>query len=136
MGMHLMAAIDFAGIVSMIGIILKVAVGLGAVIFVHELGHFLAAKAFHHTAHYDSAIATWFGEKEADFPEFLMLDLAKVTKDDTVYDLGCGDGELLAHLQAAKGCTGYGIEIADAAGEMLVVRAIVSVDVVDRKSVV
>ena len=31
-----MAAIDFAGIVSMIGIILKVAVGLGAVIFVHE----------------------------------------------------------------------------------------------------
>lgn len=45
MGMHLMAAIDFAGIVSMIGIILKVAVGLGAVIFVHELGHFLVALA-------------------------------------------------------------------------------------------
>jgi phosphoribosylaminoimidazolecarboxamide formyltransferase/IMP cyclohydrolase len=38
----------------------------------------LAAKAFHHTAHYDSAIATWFGEREADFPEYLMLDLAKV----------------------------------------------------------
>ena len=29
----------------MVGIILKVAVGLGAVIFVHELGHFLVAKA-------------------------------------------------------------------------------------------
>ena len=43
--MHLMAAIDLAGIVSMVGIILKVAVGLGAVIFVHELGHFLVAKA-------------------------------------------------------------------------------------------
>ncbi len=45
MGMHLMATIDLAGIVSMIGIILKVAAGLGAVIFVHELGHFLVAKA-------------------------------------------------------------------------------------------
>ena len=31
-----------------------------------------------------------------------------------VLDLGCGDGELLAHLQRHKGCTGYGIEIADA----------------------
>ena len=31
-----------------------------------------------------------------------------------VLDLGCGDGELLAHLQQHKGCTGYGIEIADA----------------------
>src|SRR3954469_24798001 len=43
--MHLIAAVTFAGVVSMIGIILKVAVGLGAVIFVHELGHFLVAKA-------------------------------------------------------------------------------------------
>ena len=31
-----------------------------------------------------------------------------------VLDLGCGTGELLAHLQQHKGCTGYGIEIADA----------------------
>jgi methionine biosynthesis protein MetW len=31
-----------------------------------------------------------------------------------VLDLGCGDGALLAHLAAAKGCTGYGIEIDDA----------------------
>ncbi len=31
-----------------------------------------------------------------------------------VLDLGCGSGELLAHLQRHKGCTGYGIEIADA----------------------
>jgi regulator of sigma E protease len=45
LGMHMMATIDLSGIVSMIGIILKVAAGLGAVIFVHELGHFLVAKA-------------------------------------------------------------------------------------------
>jgi methionine biosynthesis protein MetW len=31
-----------------------------------------------------------------------------------VLDLGCGSGELLAWLQQKKGCTGYGIEIADA----------------------
>lgn len=38
----------------------------------------LATKAFHHTAHYDAAIANWFGEGEADFPERLMIDLVKI----------------------------------------------------------
>src|SRR5687767_168288 len=45
LGMHLMAMIELGGVISLIGIILKVAIGLGAVIFVHELGHFLVAKA-------------------------------------------------------------------------------------------
>ena len=31
-----------------------------------------------------------------------------------VLDLGCGDGAMLAHLQQTRGCSGYGIEIADA----------------------
>ena len=31
-----------------------------------------------------------------------------------VLDLGCGDGALMAHLQSARGCTGYGVEIDDA----------------------
>lgn len=30
-----------------------------------------------------------------------------------VLDLGCGDGALLAHLQASRGCSGYGVEIDD-----------------------
>jgi methionine biosynthesis protein MetW len=31
-----------------------------------------------------------------------------------VLDLGCGGGELLAHLKQHRGCSGYGIEIDDA----------------------
>lgn len=31
-----------------------------------------------------------------------------------VLDLGCGDGALMAHLQSAKDCRGYGVEINDA----------------------
>ena len=30
-----------------------------------------------------------------------------------VLDLGCGDGELLAHLCGTRGCSGYGVEIDD-----------------------
>jgi regulator of sigma E protease len=41
----LTAANDISSVLSLIVLILKVAVGLGAVIFVHELGHFLVAKA-------------------------------------------------------------------------------------------
>ena len=34
-----------------------------------------------------------------------------ITEGSRVLDLGCGDGQLLAALQAQKGVTGYGIEI-------------------------
>jgi methionine biosynthesis protein MetW len=36
-----------------------------------------------------------------------------VPRGARVLDLGCGDGALLAHLQATRACTGYGIEIDD-----------------------
>ena len=44
----------------------------------------------------------------------LELIAELVPAGSRVLDLGCGNGELLAWLQRHKGCTGYGIEIADA----------------------
>jgi methionine biosynthesis protein MetW len=36
-----------------------------------------------------------------------------VPKNAHVLDVGCGEGVMLQYLQSDKGCTGYGIEIAD-----------------------
>jgi methionine biosynthesis protein MetW len=41
-----------------------------------------------------------------------------------VLDLGCGDGRMLAHLQATRGCSGYGVEIADANVQACVQRGV------------
>jgi methionine biosynthesis protein MetW len=38
-----------------------------------------------------------------------------ITPGSRVLDLGCGDGDLLAHLAKGKQCSGYGVEIDDAA---------------------
>lgn len=47
----------------------------------------------------------------------LRPDLAEIASwiepGSRVLDLGCGDGVLLDYLQRGKGCTGYGVEIAD-----------------------
>jgi precorrin-6B methylase 2 len=40
-----------------------------------------------------------------------MLDMAKVTKDDVVYDLGCGDGRIVVQAAKKRGCRGVGFEI-------------------------
>jgi len=45
----------------------------------------------------------------------VMHSMARlVPAGSRVLDLGCGDGALMAHLQATRGCTGYGVEIDDA----------------------
>ena len=44
----------------------------------------------------------------------IQLSIARLVPPGArVLDLGCGDGALLDHLQRERGCTGYGIEIAD-----------------------
>jgi methionine biosynthesis protein MetW len=46
--------------------------------------------------------------------QLTMESIARlVPPGSRVLDLGCGDGALLAHLQATRGCTGYGVEIDD-----------------------
>jgi methionine biosynthesis protein MetW len=44
----------------------------------------------------------------------LELIAQLVPEGSRVLDLGCGGGELLAHLFERRGCSGYGVEIADA----------------------
>lgn len=44
-----------------------------------------------------------------------LLSIARlVPHGSRVLDLGCGTGELLAHLIRERGCSGYGVEIDDA----------------------
>jgi tRNA G37 N-methylase Trm5 len=40
-----------------------------------------------------------------------MLELAKVTKDDVVYDLGCGDGRIVVTAAKKYGARGIGYDI-------------------------
>src|SRR3954451_18899681 len=40
-----------------------------------------------------------------------MLDMAKVKKDDVVYDLGCGDGRIVAIAAKKFGTHGVGVDI-------------------------
>jgi precorrin-6B methylase 2 len=42
-----------------------------------------------------------------------MLEVAKVTKDDLLYDLGCGDGRIVIAAALNHGCRAVGYEIDD-----------------------
>jgi hypothetical protein len=40
-----------------------------------------------------------------------MLEMAEVTKDDVVYDLGCGDGRIVVTAAKKFGCKAYGFDV-------------------------
>jgi len=40
-----------------------------------------------------------------------MLDMAKVKKDDLVFDLGCGDGRIVVTAAKKYGCKGVGVDL-------------------------
>lgn len=40
-----------------------------------------------------------------------MLELAKVTRDDVVYDLGCGDGRIVVTAAKKYGCKAVGFDL-------------------------
>lgn len=61
-------------------------------------------------------------------PSPAMADLqtlaALVPRGSRVLDLGCGTGELLAHLMRERGCSGYGVELDDANVQACVARGV------------
>jgi methionine biosynthesis protein MetW len=55
----------------------------------------------------------------------VMHSIARlVPPGSRVLDLGCGDGALMAHLQASRQCTGYGVEIDDAKVQACIQRGV------------
>ncbi len=61
-----------------------------------------------------NALSQNLAPTESSTPQVLGSLAHLVPPNSRVLDLGCGDGDLLAQLQAQRACTGYGIEINDA----------------------
>jgi cyclopropane fatty-acyl-phospholipid synthase-like methyltransferase len=40
-----------------------------------------------------------------------MLDMARVRKNDVLYDLGCGDGRIVVRAASRFGCKGVGVDL-------------------------
>jgi SAM-dependent methyltransferase len=40
-----------------------------------------------------------------------MLDMARVTTEDILYDLGCGDGSIVVRAASRFGCKGVGVDL-------------------------
>jgi SAM-dependent methyltransferase len=41
----------------------------------------------------------------------VMLDMAQVSKNDLLYDLGCGDGRIVVRAATRFGCRGVGVDL-------------------------
>lgn len=64
-----------------------------------------APDPYHHPAHNAPYIQT------PDRVVAAFVEQARATKDDVVYDLGCGDGRLVIALAEHCGCRGMGFDI-------------------------
>ncbi|KAG1674404.1 hypothetical protein FOA52_012931 [Chlamydomonas sp. UWO 241] len=53
-----------------------------------------------------------------------MLSLAKVTKDDVIFDLGCGDGKVLTAAATRVGARGVGYELDPELAELAAANAV------------
>ncbi len=49
--------------------------------------------------------------KSSDAVVEKMVEMAELTKDDVVYDLGCGDGRIVITAALRSGCRGVGFDI-------------------------
>src|SRR5512137_2296610 len=41
----------------------------------------------------------------------VMLDMARVKREDVLYDLGCGDGRIVVRAASQFGCRGVGVDL-------------------------
>jgi cyclopropane fatty-acyl-phospholipid synthase-like methyltransferase len=64
-----------------------------------------------------------------------MLALAKVTKTDVIYDLGCGDGKILIAAARQFGARGVGVEI-DPEQVKIAKAAVIAAGVSDRVTII
>ncbi len=55
--------------------------------------------------------ASFTDERAAPLRQDLNIIQNWISPNSQVLDLGCGEGDLLAHLKHARGCKGYGMEI-------------------------
>ena len=84
----------------------------GGAAFDHAYGESFAEHLARDAAAMDAAEA--FRERRSERRDLAIAERLRLGRTRTICDVGGGTGELLAHLQQHKGCTGYGIEIADA----------------------
>jgi hypothetical protein len=77
----------------------------------------------------DSPWSPWWQTPES--AAIIMADLAKVTEDDIIYDLGSGDGTALITAAKLKDARGVGVEIDPS--RVFISRLTVKLNRVDRK---
>jgi SAM-dependent methyltransferase len=85
------------------------AVGLGATVYLHRLKRSIDASIDPSPSERPMVNAPFITTPQ-DVVE-KMLELAAVSKDDLLYDLGCGDGRIVVTAAKQRGCRAVGYDI-------------------------